>query len=382
LIGVLRNGTEYSCQNDIGFTDGPSGSAEFAPMVSNDGGALPKDWPLNSVAIGLNEDCWLGINGMPAAYSGQKYIDFIESEVAAAEAEHLHPIVFPFREDPGTDVPNGNDGPGYGQEPIGDNSHLPLLWEEIANTFKSDPYVIFRTLEEPWPDNNSTGLAAWECWSKGDVQYGTDSDSVLPSGWQSNPDGQIAPTATGSSTNCPGLTDDAGHAYQAVGMQSLVNIIRGTGATNIVQLPGVSFANMLSCSSTESPTTCGFLDTADGIKVNDPLATSDPSLGAQLGADVDNYPDNGAYCENVACYNETYGPVAAVMPLDAGETGVISATATSVFPQEIAFIDWLDSENQSYAAAAWDTWSDLISSYNGTPSTAWGQWYYNHITGG
>jgi len=344
-------------------------------MVSDAGGALAHDWPINSVGIGLNEDCWLGINGMPAAYSGQNYINFIKSEVAAAESYHIYPVLFLFRDDAGSDVPNGYAGPGYGQAPMPDNSHAPLFWEEVADTFKSDPYVIFRTKEEPWPADNSTSLAAWECWSKGDVQYSPSGDSTLPAGWQSHPGAQTPPTSTSSASHCS-ETDDADHAYQTVGMQSLVNIIRGTGATNIIQLPGVSFANMLSCSSTESPVTCGFLDTKDGIKVNDTLSP------AQLGADVDLYPDSGQYCETVSCYDTTYGPVAAVMPLDAGEAGVIGTPSSDAsFPQLIAFLDWMDSHDQSYYAAAWDTWSNLISSYNGTPTSVWGEWFYNHITG-
>jgi hypothetical protein len=58
LHGVDRSGTEYACTKATGsggaFTDGPTGSAEFSPMPS---------WKINSVFIGLNEDCWLGING-------------------------------------------------------------------------------------------------------------------------------------------------------------------------------------------------------------------------------------------------------------------------------------------------------------------------------
>ena len=41
LTGVLRNGTEYACQSNDGFQDGPTGATEFNAMVSNDGGRLP-----------------------------------------------------------------------------------------------------------------------------------------------------------------------------------------------------------------------------------------------------------------------------------------------------------------------------------------------------
>jgi hypothetical protein len=70
LRGVDRAGTEYMCAQGNGITDGPSGSSEFAPMVS---------WKINSVFIGLNEDCWLGINGVKSQYGGQNYINAIKA---------------------------------------------------------------------------------------------------------------------------------------------------------------------------------------------------------------------------------------------------------------------------------------------------------------
>jgi len=54
LHGVDRSGTEYACAQGWGLNDGLSGTQEFSPMVS---------WKINGVFIGLNEDCWLGIDG-------------------------------------------------------------------------------------------------------------------------------------------------------------------------------------------------------------------------------------------------------------------------------------------------------------------------------
>lgn len=31
-----------------------------------------------------------------------------------------------------------------------DNDHVPLFWEEVADTFKNDPDVMFRLYEGPW----------------------------------------------------------------------------------------------------------------------------------------------------------------------------------------------------------------------------------------
>jgi hypothetical protein len=168
------------------------------------------------------------------------------------------------------------------------------------------------------------------------------------------------------------LKDAAGHSYQAVGMQSMINIIRGTGATNVIQVPGEAYANVYSCSPTGSPAQCGFLDAADGVKVSDTLNP------AQLGGDTDNYPDVGQDCESTSCFDATYAPVAAVMPIDSGETGVIG-NGSNGFPLEEAFLNWMDSHHQSYYGSAWDTWSNLITNYNGTPKSPFGTYFHDHI---
>ena len=177
------------------------------------------------------------------------------------------------------------------------------------------------------------------------VRHG--SDSTLPNGWESSPGTQTAPTPTGSTGGCggsstssnPEQTDGNGHSYQSVGFQSLVNIIRGTGAQNVIQVPGIAFADALTCTNTGSPVTCGFLQS--GIKLTDPLATSDPSLGQQLMADMDNYPDVGQFVNSVTTMDDTYGPVEQVMPIDCGECGVEGNPAS--FPLIEAFMNQYES---------------------------------------
>ena len=362
LHGVDVSGSSYACEQNggFGFSDTPTGDALYAPMRSNGGGKLPRNWTINSVTLGLNQDCWLGINGVPAKYSGQNYVNYVKSEVASMEKYGIYPVLAFFVGEPGTDTPNWNST-GNGNAPMPDNDHVPLFWEEMASTFKNDPDVIFRLYEEPWPESNSASLSTWKCWSQGDVQYGTGSDNTPPT----------PPTPVSSNQNCNPLNSDAqGTSYRAVGMQSLINIIRGTGATNIIQVPGVAFANMLACSNTGSPTSCGFLDSADGIKVNDTLSP------AQLMADTDNYPDNGQECGTMTCVNDTYDPVAAVMPVDFGEIGGGNTYAVTE-----SFVAHYDSLGQSYYGSQWETWSGFITNYNGTPGAGFPTWFYNDITG-
>jgi endoglucanase len=358
LHGTDISGSSYACEQNggYGFSDTPSGSALYAPMVS---------WHINSVTLGINQDCWLGINGVKAQYGGQNYINWVKAQVTSMESYGIYPVIGFFVGEPGTDTPNWYST-GNGNAPMPDNDHVPLVWEEIANTFKNDPNVIFRLYEEPWPESTGTNLATWQCWSQGDVQYGTNSVHTPPT----------APTPVSSTEHCNPLNKDAqGTSYSAVGMQSLVNIIRGTGAQNVIQIPGVAFANMLGCSPSQSPITCGFLDSTDGIRVTDPLSATTP----QLMADTDNYPDIGQDCGNVSCVSLSYAPVAALMPIDMGEAGV--ENNSEPFPLIEQFISAYDSLGQSYYLSQWETWTDLISSYTGTAHSGWGAWARAHLTG-
>jgi len=66
-------GTEYRCiQGLLEFSMGPT--------INIDHGL--KSWNTNAVALPLNEDCWLAINGAPAAYSGPTYQQAIKDFVS------------------------------------------------------------------------------------------------------------------------------------------------------------------------------------------------------------------------------------------------------------------------------------------------------------
>ena len=112
LHGVNRAGTEYSCIQDSGFFDGSGTSysqedAQIAAMAS---------WGINAEMITLNEDCWLGINGAPSAYSSSSsspptpgcsasqcpYANAIENIVQTDEADHIYPVISLFAMAPGS----------------------------------------------------------------------------------------------------------------------------------------------------------------------------------------------------------------------------------------------------------------------------------------
>ena len=328
LHGVDRSGTEYACIQGWGIFDGPN--------VLNDDAEVPlmKKWGVNSVLIPLNEDCWLNINGVNSAYGGTNYINAIKHEVATLESYGIYPVLSLFWAAPGATRATN-------QPTMPDNDHTPAFWQSVANTFKSDPAVIFRLQEEPKPAGNSDTVAAWTCWRNGDVQYDT-SNTVVP---------------ISTNVNCS-------EGYPTVGFQSLINIVRGTGATNVIQVPGVQYANSMT----------HFLDAA--IRVSDTLSSP------QLMAVVDVYPA-GNICGSTTCYNSYYAPVAQVMPFMAGEIGEIPDGSSSSTTDVDILMAWLDSHGASYSAWVWDTWGanlQLITDYTtGNPKAPWGTDYHNHL---
>jgi endoglucanase len=192
LLGVNRSGSEYACIMSFGFFDGPTDQASIDAI---------KSWTANAVRVPLNEDCWLGINGAPAQYSGMAYQQAIVGFVDLLLSNGIYPIVELHWNAPGTTMATG-------QLPMPDADHAVDLWTQVATTFKAKPSVLLELYNEPYPDNNQDTTAAWTCWRDGG--------------------------------NCPSVP------FPVAGMQTLVTAVRNAGAPNVVLLGGVQYSNALS----------------------------------------------------------------------------------------------------------------------------------------
>src|SRR5437899_2934821 len=181
LLGVNRSGTEYECMANNGFFDGPGDAASVAAMAS---------WNIDAVRVPLNEDCWLGINGAPAAYSGTNYRNAIAGYVSRLHAAGMYAIVDLHWNAQGSLPADGRTGQG---RQMADLDHSPAFWSSVASFFKNDHGVVFDLFNEPHD-------ISWDCWLNG----------------------------------C--TTSDGTGTWQAAGMQTLLNAVRATGATNVVTL--------------------------------------------------------------------------------------------------------------------------------------------------
>ena len=190
LLGVNRSGTEYMCAANAGIFDGPDDAASVDAMAS---------WHITAVRIPLNEDCWLGINGVPAQYAGLNYQFAIIQYVALLNSRGIVPILDLHWTAPGTTL-------AVGQRAMTDADHSIAAWQSIANVFKYNTSVIFDLFNEPYVSN-------WDCW-----KYGSTTPSTAP---------------------CSDVN------FAVAGMQTLVDTVRGTGAKNVIMLSGIGYANWL-----------------------------------------------------------------------------------------------------------------------------------------
>jgi hypothetical protein len=316
LLGVDESGTQYECSNGAGIFDpadnsGPNSTVSIAAMVS---------WGINAVRIPLNEDCWLGLNGVSAAYSGTNYQNAIRSYVTALLNSNIYPIVdLHFTEGSGGTLANQ-------QQPMPDAAHGADFWTSVANTFKSQNKVIFDLFNEPYPDSNADATSAWQCW---------------------------AATTTSS---CPGV------AYTVIGMQGMLNAVRATGATNFVMMGGIEYSNDLSQWLTYEPT-----DPAKNVGASWHVYTNS------------NYISNHTLAADATPVLAKVPIVAG----EIGDTNVPPACNGTFITTVMDFLDNPGNgiPPQSYLAWSWSTDNSpkILSSYNPVTPTCDGPYYKAHV---
>lgn len=279
-------------------------------------------WHINAIRVPLNEDCWLNINMGKSHYGGKVYKDAIASYVSLLIKSGITPILDLHWSAPGKQ-------PATGQEPLADRDHSNTFWKSVATAFNNNNAVIFDLFNEPYPDNNRDTTAAWKCW-----QNGTNS-SACPLGRH-------------------------GISYHAAGMQELVTTVRQTGATNVIMLGGIRYANILDQWLTYKP--------------------SDPAQ--ELVASWHVYNKNP--CGDITCWNNYILPVIGQFPLIAGEIG--EDDYNGAFITQV--MNFLDSPApgvaaQNYLAWGWNTdlppYSLITDYYSGNPNGVYGQTYHDHV---
>jgi len=118
-------------------------------------------WKANIIRIGVDEDCWLDINGM--VNGGAAYQTSVQNYVTAAHASNMYVILTLFTAAPGT---NQSGTVGSSGSPMADRDHATAYWASVAGFFKNDPGVMFDLYNEPH------GFVDWNCWLNGGCNLG------------------------------------------------------------------------------------------------------------------------------------------------------------------------------------------------------------------
>jgi endoglucanase len=310
LRGVNRAGLEYACIHGWGFFDSPHPDRIDDPSMI----AAMKRWDINVVRVPLNEDCWLNVN-TPLGRGGAPYRRIVERYVHALNSAGLYVILELHLAAPGRVKAEH-------LEWMPDRDHAPEFWNSLARTFKNNHALIFDLYNEP----NHVG---WSCWLAG--------------------------------CGIPAYNDGYGQvpAYQAVGMQRLVDAVRGVGARQPLLLGGIVYSRDLSQFLANVP--------------RDPLH--------QLVASDHNY--GGLNPCNQSCRTAILATHRRV-PVVFGELGETDCRHGYID----SMMRFADAQGIGYLGWAWDAvsrggWScsggpSLIKDYHGTP-TAFGIGLRDHL---
>ncbi len=176
-----------------------------------------RGWGANMLRLPVAQTFWLSGNPHYTKLNGgvdysAAYRARVIDAVAKARAAGLSVIIDLHASDRGD--PNYVSVPDIWQMP--DERHSVPFWREVATQFKNDGGVIFELYNEPHPRENEwqEGVfdqAGWDLWLKGgDIPAGPDfpGDTAKP------------------------------FAYKAAGMQTLYDVVRSTGARNLVIVSG------------------------------------------------------------------------------------------------------------------------------------------------
>jgi len=191
LRGVSHSGSEYSCVQQKGIFEGPTDAAAVAAI---------KSWGNNVVRIPLNEDCWLGINGVPDKWAGENYQKAIHLYVKNIVNAGLVAILDLHWTASGSTLATK-------QDPMPDLSHAPSFWTDVAKHYANESNVIFELFNEPFPGKGNADASEWMCWKNG---------------------------------SCP---QASGVHFPAAGMEQLVQAIRNAGAKNVILLGALVWSN-------------------------------------------------------------------------------------------------------------------------------------------
>lgn len=300
-----------------------------------------KTWQSNVVRLPLNEASWLGylcVDGSGATRDpdpGHNYRVAVKKAVLGATAAGLYVILDLHWTAPKNFCP-------LAQNPMADTDNSINFWSSIASTYKDYPNVLFELFNEPFIFWTTAGESEWDVLMKG---------------------GTLTQYVTGDGANYT-----KPYTWQVAGMQQLLDTVRGTGATNVVLVSGVTWSQDLS----------------------QWVATRPRDAIGQLAAVWHAYPNSGTVGDLQAALpkfgNQGYAWTQAVLragfPVVITEFGDHNAADTVGSPFVSKLLPWADEQGASYVGWTWNPWQErdnvLLKTATGVPSDGYGEYVKQH----
>ena len=311
IHGIARDGLEYNCSGE-----GPLDQQHLAYLGTGVNTTTGTYWGANTVRLPLSEGFWLkGAPGYPC--TAAQYQSTVKQVVDTLTALKLNVMLDLQWTDAG-----GQSGQGGGPWSMADADSV-VFWQQVAPIYKSYSSVLFEAYNEPHP-------GTWACW-----------------------------TGACTMTSDSGYSDDCKcsktFTYPGVGMQALVNAIRGTGANNLVLVGGMQWGFDLSQLNTYKLTGTNIVyDTHPYYPYTDKLPNT---------------------------WDAAFGIPSRTFPVVSAESGEYDCDST----YESQLLSYFDAHQIGWTSFSWSlrgntcTYPLLITDYNGTPSAGYGLAIYQHL---
>ena len=340
---VQLRGSNYSGY-EFAAIQGWSGSDPSGGQAGQPGGpkwSAMQSWKTNTVRVPLNEASWLGYsctdtsgvvhNPDPAG----NYKQSVQTLVSQANAAGIYVILDLHWTAPGNTCP-------MLQTQMADADHSLAFWTSLANMFKNNPAVLFELFNEPFMNFEFSG-DTWAYMMKGTGG----SFSGYP--------------ATSSSSNW----QDIKKAWAIASYQQMIDTVRATGATNVVLVGTMQYAQDLS----------GWLANRPTDAQGQMAAAWHPyrNYGTAWDYAYPNfYPEVMTDAKNI---------LNAGIPLVMTEVGGQNTAGTPNCPIVTTMTKFADDNGASVIGWTWDAWGDpenvLIKDVDGTPTDGYGQVFRN-----
>src|SRR6266566_2849965 len=326
--GVGRDGLEFLClPSEVPYIDAAH-LALMGPGTSGPGGTY---WYGNTVRLPLSEGFWLhgfpGKGCTPAQYQG-----LVLQLVNSFTSLKLN-VILDLQWSDATGA-NGAQSQGGGAPwDMPDNDSV-TFWSQVAKAYSGYSNVLFELFNEAHPQGPEIPGNVWPCWQQGcQVTNETEYETY----------------------------DNLKHtySYQAVGMQALVNAVRGAGAKNLVLVAGTNWGFDLSQLGTY------------------------PITGSNIVYDTHPYTYQGK--NTTAEWDTAFGYLTSTVPVMSAEFGQYDGQ--SGFENQA--VSYFNQHMMGWTAWAWYStggnylqetgYPQLVSDYNGTPLASMGTYIYQQL---